>query len=115
MNVHKELGPGFLEAVYQEALEREFIMLKIPYAREKKLKLFYNEMELKKYYKADFICYDGIILELKAQDYMYAKATDQLRNYLKATNTRLGILINFGLPSLSYKRVLNPGASQNSH
>lgn len=114
MKVHAELGAGFLEAVYQEALEKEMIRLKIPFVREKKLKLYYNNEELKKYYKADFLCYDEIILEIKALDYVYAKANDQLRNYLKATNLRLGVLINFGQPSLSYKRILNPAASPNS-
>ena len=107
MRVHAELGSGFLEAVYQEALEKEFTKSNIPFERHKKLALYYKEEKLKKYYVADFLCYDKIILELKALKFLHATMDDQLRNYLKATNSRLGILANFGKPSLEYKRILN--------
>ena len=114
MRVHANLGAGFLEAVYQEALEREFGKSNIPFVRQKKLSLVYDGEKLKKYYIADFLCYDKIILEIKAMDYLHTKHNDQLKNYLKATNTRLGLLVNFGTPSLSYKRILNPTTSPNS-
>lgn len=108
MRVHAELGPGFLEAVYQEALERELKQGNIPFKRQVKLSLFYKEEKLKKYYIADFLCYDKIVLELKALQFLHVTANDQLRNYLRATNLRLGMVINFGKPSLEYKRILNP-------
>ena len=111
MRVHAELGSGFLEAVYQESLEKEFIKSNIPFRRQEKLSLFYNGEKLKKYYIADFLLYDSVILEIKAIDYLNSKTNDQLRNYLKATNLRLGLLINFGKKSLEYKRILNPTAN----
>ena len=111
MRVHAELGSGFLEAVYQEALEKEFIKSNIPFRRQEKLSLYYNGEKLKKYYIADFLLYDSIILEIKAIDYLSPKINDQLRNYLKATNSRLGLLVNFGKSSLEYRRLLNPNPS----
>ncbi|MCG2462586.1 GxxExxY protein [Flavobacteriaceae bacterium F89] len=108
MLVHAELGPGFLEAVYQEALERELKQYDIPFKRQVKLSLYYKEEKLKKYYIADFLCYEKIVLELKALQFLHATANDQLRNYLRATNLRLGMVINFGKPSLEYRRILNP-------
>ena len=108
MKVHSELGPGFLEAVYQEALEKEFIRQNIPFLRQPKLSLFYNGEELKKYYIADFICFDTIILELKAIQLLTETNIRQLQNSLKASNQRLGLLITFGGQSLTYKRILNP-------
>lgn len=111
MRVHAALGPGFLEAVYQESLEKEFTKSQLPFERQQKLLLFYNGEKLKKYYVADFLLYDSIILEIKAMDYMNPKINDQLRNYLKATNSRLGLLVNFGKSSLEYRRLLNPEAS----
>ena len=110
MRVHAELGSGFLEAVYQEALEKEFMDNNIPYKRHTKLSLYYKEEKLKKYYMADFLCYDKIILEIKALQFLHATINDQLRNYLKATNSRLGLLVNFGKPSLEYRRILNSQA-----
>jgi GxxExxY protein len=107
MKVHRTLGPGFLEAVYQEALEKEFIASEIPYKREQKLKLTYNNQPLKKYYRADFICYDKIVLELKTVNYLNKIMINILYNHLKAIDYKLGILINFSKPSLEYKRVIN--------
>jgi GxxExxY protein len=66
MKVHSELGPGFLEAVCQEALEKEFTLQKIPYKHQPKLSVYYNGEKLKKYYVADFLCYDSIVVEIKA-------------------------------------------------
>jgi len=112
MEVHKKLGAGFLEPVYQEALEREFVVREIPFIKQKKLELFYNEEKLKKYYVADFICFDQIIVELKALPFISKNDERQLLNYLKATKFSLGILVNFGEASLKYKRLIN--ASRNS-
>ncbi len=110
MKVHSKLGPGFLEAVYQEALEKEFIAQEIPYEREKSLSLFYEGKKMDKGYRADFVCHDKIIIELKAVSFIAKDNFKQTRNYLKATKYRLGILVNFGKPSLEYHRILNPTA-----
>lgn len=107
MEVHRELGPGFLEAVYQEALEIEFKNKNIPYKREVPLEISYKSHTLKKKYAADFICYDKIIVETKALCDLNSEHQSQLLNYLKATNKRLGILINFGKPRLQPKRTIN--------
>lgn len=111
MKVHAALGSGFLEAVYQEALEKEFVKSELPFSRQKKLAVFYNGEQLKKYYMADFLLYDSIVLEIKAIEYLSPKIDNQLRNYLKATKTRLGLLVNFGKSSLEYRRLLNPTPS----
>jgi GxxExxY protein len=106
MDVHRELGYGFLEAVYQEALEIEFQMQQIPYLREEKLEIYYKERLLKKCYEADFICFDKIVVELKALSALTTEHEAQLLNYLKATGMKLGLLINFGETSLQYKRMI---------
>ena len=105
--VHKTLGHGFLEAVYQEALEMEFQLRNIPYQREKMLYINYKERQLKKHYVADFVCYDKIIIETKAISDLTSKDESQILNYLKVTNFKLGLLINFGRPSLQKKRIIN--------
>ena len=107
MEVHKTLGRGFLEAVYQEALEKEFRLQKIPYKREQQLSIEYKGEKLSKYYMADFICYEKIIVELKALSNLTTEHDAQILNYLKATNSKLGLLINFGAISLEYKRLVN--------
>jgi GxxExxY protein len=107
MKVHRTLGSGFLEAVYEEALEKEFKNKKIPFEKQIKLNVFYGDEKLKKYYKADFICYDKIILEIKSVGFMPQTFQMQLKNYLVATKMELGMLINFGTSSLTYKRILN--------
>jgi len=107
MKVHAELGYGFLEAVYQEALERDFIKRGIPFKRQQKLNIYFDDQKLDKYYIADFLCYDSIVLELKASQFTVESQINQLHNYLKATNKKLGILINFGTKSLTYKRIIN--------
>ena len=106
MEAHKELGNGFLEAVYQEALEIEFKTQGIPYIREPKLEIYYKGQKLKKYYVADFICYDKIIVETKALSGIESKNIGQTLNYLKATGYKLGLVINFGEESLKYKRLI---------
>lgn len=96
MNVYNALGHGFLEAVYQEAFELEFIKRGIPYEREKELKIFYEGKELRQTYKADFVCYGDIIVELKAVAHLDDSHRSQVFNYLKATGFKLGLLYNFG-------------------
>ena len=95
-NVYNKLGHGFLEAVYQEALEIEFKKQGIPYEREKELKITYDGVELKATYKADFVCYGKIIVELKAVSYLEDSHRAQVYNYLHATGFKLGLLMNFG-------------------
>lgn len=107
MKVHKELGAGFLESVYSEALEIEFMRNNIPYEKEKKLPVYYKDKALKKYFRADFLCYDKIVLELKATKYSVQADLSQTLNNIKATKFKLGILINFGTASLTYKRLVN--------
>ncbi len=94
--VYNKLGHGFLEAVYQEALEIEFKKNDIPFEREKELKISYDDVELKQTYKADFVCYDKIIVELKAVSALEDAHRSQVYNYLHATGYKLGILLNFG-------------------
>jgi GxxExxY protein len=107
MEVHKKLGPGFLESVYSEALEIEFQNAGIPYEKEKKLPVLYENKPMKKYFRADYICYDSIIIELKSSKYLIEADYKQTLNNIKATNYKLGLLINFGTPSLTYKRLVN--------
>jgi GxxExxY protein len=106
MEVHRELGPGFLEPVYQEALEIEFGIQDIPNEREKFLEIFYKKRRLEKEYVADFICFDEIIIELKAVEEIIPKHISQVLNYLKATGFKLGLLINFAGESLTWKRII---------
>ena len=96
MRVYNLLGSGFLEAVYQEALEIELDKRHIPYEREKELEIYYDGIRLGKKYVADFVCYDKIILELKAVKELDDSHRSQIYNYLKATGFKLGFLINFG-------------------
>jgi len=106
MEVHKRLGCGFMEAVYQEALELEFIENAPDFEREKRLRIQYKGKLLKKEYSPDFVCFDKIILELKAAGELTEIHQSQLFNYLKAFSLRLGILVNFGTPSIQFKRFI---------
>ena len=106
MTVHRKLGCGFLEAVYQEALEIEFENQHIPFQREVPLAISYDGKILKKQYVADFTCYDKIIVELKALNSLESGHEAQVLNYLKATGLKLGLLINFGEKTLKYKRII---------
>ena len=107
MAVHNELKNGFLEQVYQSALAIELENQSIPHSKEQLIEIFYKGVRLDRFYKADFICFNSIIVELKALDSLASEHESQLINYLKATNKPLGILINFGKPSLQYKRIIN--------
>ena len=89
MEVHRRLGKGFLEAVYQEALEKEFRYQSIPYSREVRMRIKYRDEYLEKEYQADFICYNKIIVELKALDGLLTEHEAQVINYLKTSNLTL--------------------------
>ena len=105
MEVHKTLGCGFVEVVYQEALEEEFKKRNIPYEREKELTINYKGKILSKTFRADYVCYNDIILELKAVSDFTDDHLAQIYSYLKASNMSLGILINFGKANLDYMRL----------
>jgi len=104
LEVHKELGCGFLEAVYQEAIGKEFAYQAIPFKPQPIIQIAYKGKPLDKTYQADFICYGKIILEIKAISSLSGIEEAQLINYLKATGLKVGLLINFGSKSLGYKR-----------
>lgn len=107
LKVHETLGCGFLEKVYQEALEIEFNKREIPYKREVRLPIYYDGKALSTNYIADFICYDKIIVELKAVSSINEIHEAQVFNYLNATGYDLGLLANFGEISLVVKRLFN--------
>ena len=104
LEVHKELGCGFLEAVYQEALEREFKSQEIPFQSQPMVSISYKGQLLDKTYQPDFICYKEVIVEIKAISLLSGVEEAQLINYLKATGLKVGLLLNFGSKSLEYKR-----------
>jgi GxxExxY protein len=106
MEVHNELGHGFLEPVYQEALTIVLQEKGIPFVKEKVLDIYFKGRLLNKKYVADFICYDEVIVELKAMENIAPEHIAQVLNYLKATDKKLGLLINFGTTKLQYKRVI---------
>jgi GxxExxY protein len=96
IEVHKELGNGFLEPVYQEAMEIEITLRNIPFSAQMPLKIRYKERTLKKEYIPDLLCFDSIIVELKALNRLGGNEDAQIINYLKATGLHVGLLINFG-------------------
>jgi GxxExxY protein len=106
MDVHKNLGTGFKEVIYKDALEIEFKTLKVPFSREKKFKIKYKGLILPHQYFADFVVYDSIILEVKSTPFIVNAFVAQTINYLKASGFKLGIIANFGEKSFSYKRVV---------
>lgn len=107
INVHNQLGCGFLEAVYQEALELEFKFQNIFHQREKSLPIYYNQIKLHTSYKSDFICFNKIIVELKAVQHLTTMYESQVINYLKSSGLPIGLLINFGSQKLQYKRLVH--------
>ena len=104
MEVHRQLGCGFLEAVYQEALAIEFSLRGVPFQREVELPVLYKGRQLATSYRADFVCCQEVIVELKALARLGGVEEAQIINYLKATGHEIGLLMNFGAPSLEYKR-----------
>ena len=106
IEVHRELGSGFLEAVYQEALGREFGIQEIPFRSQPTVEILYKGKPLNKKYQPDFICYDEITVEIKAVSSLTGLEEAQLINYLKAGKLKVGLLINFGSKSLEHKRFI---------
>jgi GxxExxY protein len=106
MAVHGELGHGFLEPVYQAALEREFRLQGIPFQREVGIPVSYKGNPLDVSYRADFVCFRNIIVELKALQKLSTVEESKVLNYLKATGLKRGLLMNFGAPSLQHKRFI---------
>jgi GxxExxY protein len=106
MAVHSELGHGYLEAVYQEALEIEFTRREIPHEREKPLIVYFTGIPLRTKYDADFFCYDSIVVELKARSALAPAHQAQTIHYLKATGCERGLFVNFGAPRHEYKRLV---------
>ena len=107
MDVHRELGSGFLESVYQEAMEVELACRQIPFESQKPIRIIYKGGMLKKEFIADLLCFGKIIVELKAQDNLSGKEEAQVLNYLKATGMKLGVVINVGShPKLEWKRLV---------
>jgi GxxExxY protein len=107
MQVHQKLGCGFLESVYQEALEMEFQKQKILYNRQQKLQILFDGKPLSKFFVADFVCFNSIILEIKAAVFFHPDNSKQVINYLKSTNFSAGLLVNFGKSSLKWKRFIH--------
>jgi len=106
--VYNVMGSGFLEAIYQECLRKEFIIQKVPFLEKPRLEICYKEFKLEQAYEPDFLCHDEIILEIKAVRKLNEEHKAQVINYLKVTGKRLGLLVNFGCyPKLKYERLLN--------
>lgn len=106
MAVHRELGHGFLEEVYQEALVIEFANREIPFVREVDLPIQFRGQRLNTGYRTDFLCFDDVIVELKALDKLTTREEAQVINYLKASGKSRGLLLNFGNRSLEHKRLV---------
>ncbi len=106
MKVHSTLGCGFTEKVYQDALAVEFNKNKIPFQREVELHVVYDDIELPSTFIPDFICYDKIIVELKAVRELDDMHRSQAYNYAKVSGYQLSLLVNFGEPSLTYERLV---------
>lgn len=106
MEVHNVLGPGFPEALYQEALAFELAERSIPFCREVGLLVNYKGISLHTSYKADFVCFGAILVEIKVASQLTRVDDAQVVNYLKATDFELGLLFNFGGPRLEYRRLI---------
>jgi len=106
-DVYRELGVGFLESVYQECLEKELLARSIPFQAQRCLSLSYKGQVLQQMFKADLVCYDRILLEIKAVKSLTGEHRAQVINYLKATGLRLGLLVNFGsFPKATVERIV---------
>ncbi len=106
MEVHNEMGRGFLEPVYQCAFEAEMRLRELPFEREKPVPVYYKGIQLACGYRIDFLCYGSVIVEAKALPALTSREESQLLNYLKATRLHVGLLINFGTDSLEWKRMV---------
>ena len=107
MAVHRELGHGFLEAVYQEALAREFAFAGIAFEREVGFPIRYRGELLNATYRVDFVCFRALIVEIKALQRISGAEEAQVMNYLKASGLHRALLVNFGASSLGYKRFVS--------
>ena len=106
MEVHREMGCGFLEGVYQDALEIEFKQRQMEYVREQPVPVMYKGNKLGTPYRADFLCFGSVIVKLKAIKGLTNNESAQVLNYLKATGMKRALLINFGTAKLEYKRMI---------
>jgi GxxExxY protein len=107
MEVHRQLGGGFLESVYREALTIEFGARAIPFVCEVEIPVYYRATRLQTYFRADFVCYAAVIVEIKALARVGGVEEAQVLNYLKATGFEVGLLLNFGGSSLEHQRFAN--------
>lgn len=105
-DVHSNLGGGFSEIVYKDALEYEFQNLNIPYEREKEYLVHYKDVILNHKFYADFVLFEKIILEIKSSENLHPKYYSQCLNYLKVSDNKLAILANFNATSLEHKRIV---------
>ncbi|MFM9888543.1 MAG: GxxExxY protein [Burkholderiales bacterium] len=106
MEVHRELGAGFLESVYHDALAMEFCARGIAYSREVSVPVYYKGTRISQSFRLDFLYFESIIVELKAVSQLTGTDDAQVINYLKATNFNLALLLNFGARNLQYKRLV---------
>ena len=113
MSVHRELGSGFLESVYQEALEIEFSRRNIPFVAHQKIQIQYKDVLLNQYYISDFFCYDKIIVEIKAVSNVLPEHEAQIIHYVKATGKKMGLLLNFA--KRAYITSVSPTSLPNSY
>ena len=106
MEVHRQLGCGFLEPIYHEALTFELVSRQIPFTTELRFRVIYKDQILQKYYRPDFVCFESVIVELKALPRLTKLEESQVINYLKITGYKTALLINFGARSLEQRRLV---------
>lgn len=107
IKVHKKLGSGFTEAVYQKALEKEFLNADIPFEQQKKLPIYYDGELLDEFFVADFVCYSNVLLEIKSVPAIQDQMKQHVLNFLKSSNLEVGMLLNFGEKTLKWKRLIH--------
>ena len=114
VEVHRQLGCGFLESVYQEAFQQELLAQNVPFQREVHIPVFYKGNRLAADYRADFVCFDSLVVELKAIQKLTGTEEAQVINYSKATGHEVGLLLNFGTKSLEYRRFIFSKSAQSA-
>ena len=115
IDIHKKIGAGFRETVYHEVLEKELSKRNIPFEKNKKLQLYYDGIALNKYASADFVSFGKIIIQIKSVNTIKQETIQQTVNFLKATNFKLLLLVNFGEPRLKWKRLINTSIPFSDH